>query len=194
MVPIGCQVVNFSHISHATSHNDFSSYWKMYLIIQPMIMTHGGKFNLTSTIPSALAEPATIIGSVYLHQLHLIIFEILLLYQKPISHWLHILADRLQTPSAWKVRSWTSSWFYLKRIDGSLSAIYCNMQSWPTPEFGLHFFLLCMDIFKEYSTTSMQNFHSSHVSTPCCNIFGVRYYVISRFLFWTFSYNKLLYL
>ena len=65
-----------------------------------MIITHGGKLNLTSTIPLALAKPAMVIGYIDLHWFHLIILEFPLLHQKPISHWLYALADWLQTPSA----------------------------------------------------------------------------------------------
>ena len=65
-----------------------------------MIITHGRKLNLTSTIPLALAKPAMVIGYIDLYWFHLIILEFPLLYQKPISHWLYALADWLQTPSA----------------------------------------------------------------------------------------------
>ena len=65
-----------------------------------MIITHGGKLNLTSTIPLAPAELAMVISDINLHWFHLIILEFPLLHQKPISHWLYALADWLQTPSA----------------------------------------------------------------------------------------------
>ena len=55
----------------------FPSYQKIYLVEQPMIITHGGKLNVTSTI-----ELVTVIG----YWLYVIILEILLLYQKLISH------------------------------------------------------------------------------------------------------------
>ena len=67
---------------------------------QRVIITHGGKLNLTSTIPLALTEPAMVIGYIDLHWFHLIILEFPLLHQKPISHWLYALANWLQTPSA----------------------------------------------------------------------------------------------
>ena len=59
----------------------FPSYQKIYLVEQPMIITHGGKLNVTSTI-----ELAMVIGYVDLHWLYVIILEIPLLYQKLISH------------------------------------------------------------------------------------------------------------
>ena len=80
------------------------------------------KLNLTLTIPLAPAEPAMVIGYIDLHWFLLIILEFPLLHQKPISHWLYALADWLQTPSSWRVRSWTNSWFsfsfssYMKRL------------------------------------------------------------------------------
>ena len=46
-----------------------------------MIITHGGKLNVTSTI-----ELETVIGYVDPHWLYVIILEITLLYQKLISH------------------------------------------------------------------------------------------------------------
>ena len=55
----------------------FPSYQKIYLVEQPMIITHGGKLNVTSTI-----ELVTVID----YWLYVIIFEIPLLYQKLISH------------------------------------------------------------------------------------------------------------
>ena len=45
------------------------------------------------------------------------------------NHRLYVLADRLQTPSAWRVRSWSNSWFYLKRSDLSLLA-FCSICLW----------------------------------------------------------------
>ena len=59
----------------------FPSYRKIYLVEQPMRITHGGKLNVTSTI-----ELATIIGYVDPHRLYVIILKIPLLYQKLISH------------------------------------------------------------------------------------------------------------
>ena len=59
----------------------FHSYQKIYLVEQPMIIAHGGKVNVTSTI-----ELAMVIGYVDPHWLHVIILEIPLLYQKLISH------------------------------------------------------------------------------------------------------------
>jgi len=79
--PITCQVVNLFHISDTTSHDEFSFLSKIYLVEKPMIITHGGKLNVTSTI-----ELATIIGYVDPHWLYVIILEIPLLYQKLISH------------------------------------------------------------------------------------------------------------
>ena len=55
----------------------FPSYQKIYLVEQPMIITHGGKLNVTSII-----ELVTVIG----YWLYVIILEIPLLYQKLISH------------------------------------------------------------------------------------------------------------
>ena len=55
----------------------FPSYQKIYLVEQPMIITHGGKLNVTSTI-----ELVMVIG----YWLYVIIHEIPLLYQKLISH------------------------------------------------------------------------------------------------------------
>ena len=55
----------------------FPSYQKIYLVEQPMIITHGGKLNVTSTI-----ELVMVIG----YWLYVIILEIPLLYQKLISH------------------------------------------------------------------------------------------------------------
>ena len=100
----------------------FSLSWKICLVEQPMIISHGGKLNLTSTIPLAPAELAMVIGYINLHWFLLIILEFPLLHQKPISHRLYALANWLQTPSAWRVRSWTHSRFgfffssYMKRF------------------------------------------------------------------------------
>ena len=55
----------------------FPSYRKIYLVEQPMIITHGGKLNVTLTI-----ELVMVIG----YWLYVIILEIPLLYQKLISH------------------------------------------------------------------------------------------------------------
>ena len=55
----------------------FPSYQKIYLVEQPMIITHGGKLNVTSTI-----ELVMVLG----YWLYVIILEIPLLYQKLISH------------------------------------------------------------------------------------------------------------
>ena len=59
----------------------FPPYRKIYLVEQPMIITHGGKLNVTSTI-----ELAMVIDYVDPHWLYVIILEIPLLYQKLISH------------------------------------------------------------------------------------------------------------
>ena len=53
----------------------FPSYQKIYLVEQPMIITYGGKLNVTSTI-----ELAMVIGYVDPHWLYVIILEIPLLY------------------------------------------------------------------------------------------------------------------
>ena len=58
-----------------------------------MIITHGGKLNLTSTIPLAPAKLAMVIGYIDLHWFLLIILEFPLLHQKLITHWLYALAD-----------------------------------------------------------------------------------------------------
>ena len=52
-------------------------YRKIYLVKQLMIITHGGKLNVTSTIKLVM-----VIG----YWLYVIILEIPLLYQKLISH------------------------------------------------------------------------------------------------------------
>jgi len=59
----------------------FPSYREIYLVEQPMIITHGGKLNVTLTI-----ELAMVIGYVGPYWLYVIILEIPLLYQKLISH------------------------------------------------------------------------------------------------------------